>query len=153
MERIAVFAGSFDPVTKGHEAIVKRALNVFDKVIVAIGVNPAKKYMFDLEQRLVWLEATFSGESRIETTSYQGLTVEFCKSKGAQYILRGLRNGIDFEYEKTIAQMNQAVEGSVETVFLLTDPEFAAINSTVIRELIRYGEDVSQFLPENVRIS
>ncbi len=152
MERIAVFPGSFDPITKGHEAIVRRAIPLFDRIIVAIGINAGKKYMHDPNQRKAWLEATFADATSVKVAIYEGLTVNFCEEHRARFIIRGLRNGTDFEYEKTIAQMNQAIRPGIETVFFFTDPAFAAINSSVVRELISYGENVEAFVPEKVKI-
>lgn len=152
MKKIAVFPGSFDPVTKGHVAIVKRALPMFDKIIVAVGVNTSKNRMFDLEQRLEWLKAAFEGHETIEIEKFEGLTVDFCKQHHANFILRGLRNTIDFEYEKSIAQMNKGLNSELETVFLYTDPEYSAISSTIIREIIKSKGDASQFLPDQVKI-
>ena len=152
MERIAVFPGSFDPITLGHLDLVQRAIPLFDEISVAIGVNPAKKYLFTLEQRLEFLEQTFAGMKTVRVVHYEGLTIDYCKKTGANYILRGLRNGTDFDYECSIAQMNKAVNEEVESIFLMTSPKFMAINSSIVRELIRHGEDVSQFLPAAVKI-
>ncbi|MGD1846146.1 MAG: pantetheine-phosphate adenylyltransferase [Salibacteraceae bacterium] len=151
MERIAVFPGSFDPITKGHEAVVKRAIPLFDKVVVAIGVNSTKSGFFPLEQRLTFLKQTFEGLPTVEVTQYSGLTINYCKGIGAQFLLRGLRNTADFNYEFTIASMNRQV-GAVETVFLMTDPEFLAINSTVVRDIIRNGGDATPFLPNALQL-
>ena len=153
MSRIAVFPGSFDPITKGHADIVARAAGLFDHVVVAIGVNANKKYMFDLEQRLAWLNQTFEQYDNVSSASYEGLTVDFCKERGAKFILRGLRNGTDFDYECTIAQMNKSVSPDIESIFLMTSPEYMAINSSILRDLLRHGEDVSAFLPESINIS
>ncbi len=152
MKRIAVFPGSFDPITLGHTSIIQRALPLFDEIIVAIGTNSQKKYMFDLKQREEWIKNTFNNEQKVTIDNYQGLTVEYCERRGAKYILRGLRNQQDFEFERSIAQMNQKLNTKIETVFLLTDPELSAINSTIVRDIIRNGGEVSQFLPPNVRI-
>lgn len=152
MERIAVFPGSFDPITKGHESIIKRALPMFDKIIVAQGVNSTKNYLFPLEQRLEWLKTIFKGESKIEVDQYQKLTVEYCKEKGANFILRGLRNSLDFNYEKNIAHMNQAMRNEIETVFLLTTPALAAINASIVREIYKNGGDINPFIPDAIHI-
>ena len=148
MKKIAVFPGSFDPITIGHEDLIRRALPLFDKIIVSIGVNFSKKSMFSLKKRTEWLGKVFAGEKKVKITHYKGLTVDFCKKEGAHYILRGLRTSADFEFERIIAQMNKAMAPEIETVFMLSAPEFSAINSTVVREIIRYGGDVSPFIPK-----
>jgi pantetheine-phosphate adenylyltransferase len=152
MNRIAVFPGSFDPVTKGHEEIVRRSLPLFDTIIVAIGRNTSKSSMFTLEQRKQWLLDTFHDEPRIRVIELEGLTVDFCREHQAQFILRGVRNGGDFEYERSIAQMNKAMYPAIETVLLFSDPSMAAINSTIVREIIKNKADVSQFLPTRVDV-
>lgn len=152
MKKIAVFPGSFDPITLGHTSIIQRALPLFDEIIVAIGSNSQKKYMFDLKQRENWINRTFSKEKKISVKIYQGLTVEFCEKEGAKYILRGLRNQQDFEFERSIAQMNRKLNDEIETVFLFTEPEYAAINSTIVRDIIKNGGDANQFLPQSVKI-
>lgn len=148
--KIAVFPGSFDPFTKGHEAIVRRVLGLFDKVIVAIGVNSEKKGYFSVEQRLHWIKEIFSNESKVEVASYTGLTYKFCEENNALFILRGLRNGTDFAFEKNIAQVNKEMHGGLETLFLLTDPEYSHVTSTIVREILKYGGDASKFLPEAI---
>lgn len=150
MTRIALFAGSFDPITIGHADVVQRSTKLFDKVIVAIGVNSTKKYLFPLEQRLDWLRKTFTGLP-VEVSSFEGLTVEYCKKVGATHLLRGLRQAGDFEYEKTIAQLNMAIAG-IETIFMVSRPEFSHISSTIVREIVTNGGDVSAFVPAAVRI-
>lgn len=145
--RIAVFPGSFDPITKGHEDIVRRALPLFDKIIVAIGINSSKKYFFDLERRLDFLRLTFADEPKIEIASYEMLTAQFCHERGAKFLLRGVRNATDFEYENTIAQLNRIVGKGLETVFLMTAAEYSFISSTIVREIIRGGESADAFLP------
>jgi pantetheine-phosphate adenylyltransferase len=152
MNRIAVFPGSFDPVTKGHEEIVRRALPLFDTIIVALGRNTSKSSMFTLEQRKQWLINTFQDDSRIQVKELEGLTVDFCRDNGAQFILRGIRNSADFEYERSIAQMNKAMHPGIETVLLFSNPDMAAVNSTIIREIIKNKGDVSQFLPTRVNV-
>lgn len=152
MKRIAVFPGSFDPITRGHENIVRRSVHLFDEIVVAIGSNSSKTSMYSLDQRTVWLEQVFADLPTVRVTHYDGLTIDFCKEIGARFLLRGVRNGGDFEYERTIAQMTHAMEPTLETVILFTDPEFAAINSTVVREIIRNDGDVSQFVPYVVAI-
>lgn len=147
-QRIAVFPGSFDPFTKGHLAVVKKSLPLFDKVFIAIGNNSAKKNFFSLEERINQITAVFKTESKVDVLSFEGLTVEFCKSVNANFIVRGLRDGKDFEYEKSIAIMNNKIAPEVETVFFMTDAEYSAINSVIIRDILRNGGDASQFLPE-----
>jgi len=151
-KRIAVFPGSFDPVTKGHENIVRRALPLFDKIIVAIGINTSKQSLFSVEVRENWLRTVFSNDEKVEVVSYSGLTSDFCARHQARFMLRGVRNGGDFEYERTIAQMTTAMAPELETVILFTDPEFAAINSTVVREIIRNKGKVSAFVPEGIDV-
>jgi pantetheine-phosphate adenylyltransferase len=152
MKKIAVFPGSFDPVTRGHENIVRRASGMFDEIIVAIGVNTTKAAMFDLDKRKIWLDATFGDLSNVRTEMFEGLTVDFCKKNQAKYLLRGLRNGGDFEYERTIAHMNRALWPELETILVFTDPEYASVHSTVIREIIKNKGDVSQFVPSKVNV-
>jgi pantetheine-phosphate adenylyltransferase len=151
MSKTAIFPGSFDPITTGHESIIRRALPLFDKVIVAIGVNSAKSGFFPAEKRKQWIEKVFSGEKKIEVRTYQGLTVDLCKQEKAGYILRGLRTSADFEFERVIAQMNRAMDSKIETVFILSTPDLSAVNSTVIRDIIRNGGDAAQFVPAAIR--
>lgn len=152
MERIAIFPGSFDPITKGHENIVKRAARIFDKVVVAVGVNTTKQYLFSLEQRISWIEHTFQAVENVSVSAYEGLTVDYCHSIGARYMIRGLRSSVDYEYERAIAQMSAELDNEIETVVLFTAPELAAINSTVVREIIRNKGDVSAFIPTNIDV-
>ena len=146
----AVFPGSFDPITVGHVSLVKRALPLFDKIIVAVGVNSQKQYLFDLEKRLDWLKDVFQDEPKVEIAQFEGLTAHFCTKIGAKYLLRGLRNASDFDYEKTISQLNHIVGNDLETVFLISLPEFSHISSTIVRELIKGHGDVAQFVPKVV---
>lgn len=150
MEKIAVFPGSFDPITKGHESIIRRALPLFDQIIVAIGENTEKKNMFPLERRLEWIRGVFSGEQKIRVVSYSGLTVEFCSKVKAGFILRGLRTSADFEFERSIGQINRKLYPEIETVFFLTTPEHTALNSSIVRDILRHGGDASQFVPDSV---
>lgn len=150
MERIAVFPGSFDPFTIGHESIVRRAIPLFDRIIVAIGENSSKSSFFPIEKRMQWIEEVFQDDETVSVSTYQGLTVEYCKNVGARYLLRGLRTSADFEYERMIAQVNRAMVSEIESIFLLTEPEYSAINSTIVREIIRAGGDASQFLPSSL---
>ncbi len=152
MKKIAVFPGSFDPITTGHEDLVKRAIPLFDKIIVAVGVNSQKKYLFDLEQRLQWLEEVFKDYPTVEVAHFEGLTANFCKTLDSNYLLRGLRNASDFDYEKTISQLNNIVGDGIETIFLISKPEFSHISSTIVREIIKGKGDVSTFVPKAVVI-
>jgi len=149
-QRIAVFPGSFDPITIGHVNIVERALPLFDKVVVAMGVNTTKKYMFPVEQRLAWLKATFASQPTVEVIGFEGLTADLCKRLGATYVIRGLRNSTDHGNERSIALMNMVI-GNVDTLFLPSRPEHAHISSTIVRELIANKADVSAFVPGAVR--
>lgn len=154
MQRIAVFPGSFDPITLGHYDIIHRALPLFDKIIVAIGQNALKSYMFTLEQRKKFLEDTFAGQDQIEIDVYEGLTVDYVFQKKAQFILRGLRNPADFEFEKAIAHTNRAMtHKEIETVFLLTSSGKSYISSSIVRDVIRNNGDYTLFVPDAVRIS
>ena len=148
----AIFPGSFDPITLGHISVIQRALPLFDQIIVAIGNNSQKNYMFDLKQREDWIKGAFVNEPKILVDIYQGLTVNYCESKEAKFILRGLRNQQDFEFERNISQMNKKLNDEIETVFLFTDLEYAAINSSIVRDIIRNGGDANQFLPENINL-
>lgn len=148
--KIAVFPGSFDPITLGHVDIVERALPLFDKIVVALGRNATKNYMFPEAQRLAWLEETFKGEPKISIAQYTGLTTKYCSELGAQFILRGLRNPADFEFEKAIAQTNRKLKGDLETVFLLTSSGLSAISSSIVRDVIRNNGDYQQFVPKAV---
>jgi pantetheine-phosphate adenylyltransferase len=152
MKKIALFPGSFDPFTIGHESIVRRALNLFDEIIIAVGYNTTKEGYFPLQDRLQWISKVFEGESRIRVDKFESLTVDFCVAAGANYILRGLRTSSDFEYERAIAQMNRAMHPEIESVFLLTLPEHTHVTSTIVREVIRYGGDASLFLPDKIRL-
>ncbi len=152
MERVAIFPGSFDPITKGHESIIKRAIPLFDKIVIAIGVNSSKKYLFDLAQREAWLKEIFKDYPSISVATYHILTVEYCKSIGAQFIIRGLRNSVDFNYEKSIAQMNWAIDSSIETIFYLTTPDLSAINATIVRDIYVNGGDIQPFIPQAITI-
>lgn len=150
MKNTAVFPGSFDPITKGHESIVRRAIGLFDEIVIAIGINSTKDYYFPIEKRIEWLKKVFANETKVRIEKYEGLTIDFCKKIDAQYILRGLRTSADFEFERGIAQMNKAMMPNIETVFFLTTPELSAINSTIVREILKNGGDISQFVPKEV---
>lgn len=146
--KIAVFPGSFDPITLGHVDLVQRALPLFDKVIVAIGVNNQKKALFTLEKRLSWLKDVFKDEPKVEIGHFEGLTVNYCKEKNARFLMRGLRSSSDFDYEKIISQLNFILGDSVETIFLISNPEFSYVSSTIVREIITGKGDVSKFVPK-----
>lgn len=148
MKRIGVFPGSFDPFTKGHEDIVRRFIPLFDEVIVAVGVNTSKKYMFSQESRTSHIEHLFSGEPTVTVVAFEGLTVDLCKEKEAQYLLRGIRNAVDADYERSIAQMNFELSG-IETLFLMSDPSLAAINSSIIREIKKNNGDIAAFVTKD----
>ena len=146
--KIAVFPGSFDPITSGHVDLVKRAIPLFDKIIIAVGVNTQKKYLFSLETRLEWLNLVFKKDDNVFVDHYEGLTANFCKKVGSNYLLRGLRNASDFDYEKTISQLNSVVGDGLETVFLISAPEYSHISSTIVREIIKGKGDVTPFVPK-----
>ncbi|MBN1107923.1 MAG: pantetheine-phosphate adenylyltransferase [Bacteroidales bacterium] len=146
----AVFPGSFDPFTTGHEGIVRRGLSLFDEIIIAVGANALKKSYYSLETRKKMIASAFVDEPRIKVCHYEGLTVDFCIRHEAKYILRGLRTSADFEFERAIAQVNKALAFEVESVFLLTVPEHSMINSTIVRDIIRSGGDASNFVPKAI---
>ena len=151
-KKIAVFPGSFDPFTLGHHSVVTRALPLFDKVVIGIGRNTLKNGFFSIDERIELVEGIYRDEPKIEVTAYDGLTVDFCRSIGADFMLRGIRTVADFEYECAISQMNHMMHPDVETVFLLTTPELTPVNSTIVRDILNYGGDVSRFVPENMDI-
>jgi pantetheine-phosphate adenylyltransferase len=153
MKKIAVFPGSFDPFTIGHEGIVRRALCLFDEIIIAVGANALKKSYYSLEVRKEMIALVFREEPRIRVDHYEGLTVDYCRKKGAGYLLRGLRTSADFEFERAIAQVNKSLASDVESVFLLTVPEHTSINSTIVRDIIRSGGDASKFVPSVINLS
>jgi pantetheine-phosphate adenylyltransferase len=152
MKKIAVFPGSFDPFTVGHEAIVKKSLNLFDEIIIAIGANALKKNYYSLETRKKMIRKVFEKEPRVTVEHYEGLTVDFCKKRNISYLLRGLRTSADFEFERAIGQVNKVLAPDVESVFLLTAPEHSHVNSSIIRDIIRSGGDASMFLPKAIKI-
>ena len=148
--RICLFPGTFDPVTLGHTDIIDRALPLFDKLIIGIGRNVHKEPMFSEQLRLQWLREIYKNNPRVEALAYDGLTVECCKKAGANFILRGIRYVNDFEYEKAIADMNRSLDHNIETIFLTCLPQFTSVASTLVRDVIRNGGDVNQFLPKEV---
>ncbi|HRG18737.1 MAG TPA: pantetheine-phosphate adenylyltransferase [Flavobacterium lutivivi] len=149
MNRKAIFPGSFDPITLGHYDIIKRGVSLFDEVIVAIGINADKKYMFSLEQRKKFIEEAFKDEPKVKVITYQGLTIDLCKKENADFILRGLRNPADFEFEKAIAHTNRKLS-KIETVFLLTASKTSYISSSIVRDVLRNGGDISKLVPDSV---
>lgn len=151
MSRIALFPGSFDPITLGHVDIIERAVPLFDEIKIAVGTNSAKNYLFPLQQRVEWIEQTFAREPKISVITYEGLTVDFAREQGVQFLLRGLRNPADFEFEKAIAQANREMVPDLETVFLLTSARYAYISSSIVREVYNHGGDFQKFVPSTVQ--
>lgn len=153
MERICLFPGTFDPVTLGHVDIINRALPLFDKIYVGIGINSSKSPMFSAEQRMHWFSEIYKDEPRVQSVVYDGLTVNYCRIIHAGFILRGIRYVSDFEYEKTIADANRTMDKNIETIFLTGEPKYTSVASTIVRDIIRNGGDASPFLPEAVNIT
>ena len=147
----ALFPGSFDPITNGHYDIIKRGIKLFDEVVVAIGINSEKNYMFSLEERKAFINEAFANEPKVKVTTYKGLTIDFCKTIDAQFILRGLRNPADFEFEKAIAHTNRKLS-KIETVFLLTAAKTSYISSSIVRDVIRNNGDYTKLVPDSVRV-
>ncbi len=145
---VAVFPGSFDPITLGHIDLVRRAVPLFSRIIVAVGVNNQKSTLFPLERRLSWLREVFKDDKKVEVAYFEGLTVRFCEERNAHYLIRGLRNASDFDYEKTISQLNTIIGKDIETIFLISQPEFSHISSTIVREIIKGKGNVSPFVPD-----
>ena len=150
MTKIAIFPGSFSPFTVGHQSVVDRTLPLFDKIIISIGINSEKNQYFSIEERLQWIKDVYGNNPKIEIKFYEGLTVDFCKKENANYILRGLRDSHDFKFEKGIAQMNKDLNKEVETIFIITPPEISHISSSIVRDIIKNGGEVSQFLPKEI---
>ncbi|MBK8685200.1 MAG: pantetheine-phosphate adenylyltransferase [Bacteroidetes bacterium] len=150
--RIAVFPGTFDPITRGHEDIIRRAAPLFDQLIVGIGVNSSKQPMFELAQRIQWIKDVFQDEIRVKVDSYEGLTVEYCKKVQANYIIRGVRSVGDFEYERAIADMNHMLSAHIETIFFACAPQYSSYSSTIVRDVIRNKGDYSKFIPQSILI-
>ncbi|MDP2176774.1 MAG: pantetheine-phosphate adenylyltransferase [Bacteroidota bacterium] len=151
--KIALFPGSFDPITKGHFDIITKGLRIFDKIVVAIGHNTNKKSLFSVEERKKWIEDLFINEPRVEIVAYTGLTIEFCKKVNANFILRGLRTSVDFDYEQSIAYANKELVSTIETVFLLSSPAYFNISSTIVRDIIVNGGEYQKFVPDTVVIN
>ncbi len=149
----AVFPGSFDPFTIGHYDIIQRAMPLFDEIVIAVGVNSQKKTLFDLDQRLQWLNKVFESNSKVRVDHFEGLTAHYCNKIDARYLIRGLRNASDFDYEKTISQLNSIVGKELETVFLIALPQYSHISSTIVREIIKGGGDASPFLPDTIQVN
>ena len=150
MQRICLFPWTFDPVTLGHVDIIDRSLPLFDKLVVGIGLNASKSLMFSAEQRLKWIKEIYKDQPKVEGAIYEGLTVNFCKTIGAKFIIRGIRYVSDFEYEKTIADANRTLDKTIETIFLTGEPKYTSVASTIVRDIIRNGGDASHFLPAAV---
>ena len=150
-KRIALFPGTFDPFTIGHESLVRRGLQLMDEIVIAIGINESKKSYFTLEERLAMIRDLYRKEPRIRVESYSSLTIDFARETGARFILRGIRSVFDFEYEKTIADMNRTISG-IETFLLFTEPALTHVSSTQVRELLRYGHEVSLFIPRGMKL-
>ena len=151
MQRICLFPGTFDPITLGHVDVIHRAVALFDKLVIGVGINSSKQPMFTVEQRTGWIQEIFKNDPRIEVTGYEGLTVDYCRKIDARFILRGIRYISDFEYEKAIADMNRMLVPDIETIFLTCSPLYSTISSTLVRDVIRNGGNASMFMPEEVK--
>lgn len=152
MQRICLFPGTFDPITMGHVDVIERAVSLFDKLVIGVGINASKQPMFTVEQRAGWISEIFKNDNRIEVTGYEGLTVDYCRKIGANYILRGIRYISDFEYEKAIADMNRMLAPGIETIFLTCSPQYSTISSTLVRDVIRNGGNAAMFVPREVKL-
>ncbi|MDU1903221.1 MAG: pantetheine-phosphate adenylyltransferase [Dysgonomonas sp.] len=152
MKKKAIFPGTFDPFTIGHDSLVRRGLTIVDEIVISIGVNESKKTYFPLEKRIAMIKQLYRDEPRVSIASYDCLTVDFANQVGAEFIIRGIRSVNDFEYEKTIADMNRKISG-IETFVLFTEPEYTHISSTIVRELLRYGHDIKDFVPKDIDIN
>ena len=152
MSKIAIFPGSFSPFTVGHQSIVERALPLFDKIIISIGINTEKPQYFSLDDRIRWIKDVYNNNPKIDVKQYEGLTVDFCKKEAANFILRGLRDSHDFKFEKNIAQMNNGLNPDIDTIFIITPPELSHISSSLIRDIIKNGGDVNKFIPKEINI-
>lgn len=149
-KKVAVFPGSFDPITLGHESIINRCLPLFDEIIIGIGYNSNKNYYFSEDRREHFIRKTFENQAKVRVERYTGLTVDFCKAIGANYILRGLRTSADYEFERAIAQMNRSLNPEVDTIFVVADPSLSHISSTIVRDILLYQGDISKFVPSAV---
>ena len=147
----AIFPGSFDPITLGHVSVIKRGLPLFDELIIAIGINSGKKSMFTLEQRKKWIKEIFADEPKIKVETYEGLTVDYCRKKDAKFILRGLRTAADFEFERGIGQVNRSLAPEIETVFILTEARYTPVSSSIVRDIIKHGGDITGLVPDVVK--
>ncbi len=152
MTRIAVFPGSFSPFTIGHQSIIDRALSLFDKIIIGIGINSEKNQYFSIEERMQWIKDVYTNNPKVIVKFYEGLTVDFCKKENAEFIIRGIRDSRDFKFEKNIAQTNHDLDSNIETIFLITPPEISHISSTIIRDIIKNGGNVSKFIPKQINL-
>ena len=153
MEKIAIFPGSFDPFTLGHQSVVEDGLKLFERIVVGVGVNPSKSGLLAPSRRLQLIADLYRGEPRVEVKEYDGLTVDFARRVGATYILRGLRNGVDFEFERNMMQINRMLYPDLMTVVLFTPPEYVAVSSSFVREIHQFGGDASQFMPDGVDLN
>ena len=152
MTKIAVFPGSFSPFTIGHQSIIARALPLFDKIIVAVGINSEKNPFFSIKERIQWIKDIYGDNIKIEARTYEGLTVDFCKKEGANFIVRGLRDSHDFKFEKDMAQTNKELNPEIETIFIITDSSISHVSSTIIRDIIKNGGDANKFLPKEINL-
>ncbi|HIG32260.1 MAG TPA: pantetheine-phosphate adenylyltransferase [Flavobacteriales bacterium] len=152
MSKIAIFPGSFSPFTIGHQSIVDRALPLFDKIVISIGINSEKPQYFSIDKRMQWIKDVYNNNPKIDVKQYKGLTVDFCKKENANYILRGLRDSHDFKFEKNIAHMNKELNPNIETIFIITPPKISHISSSIIRDIIKNGGDVSKFIPKEINL-
>ena len=152
MSKIAIFPGSFSPFTIGHQSVINRALPLFDKIVISIGINAEKPQYFSVEERVQWIKNVYNNNPKIDVKQYKGLTVDFCKKENANYILRGLRDSHDFKFEKNIAHMNKELNSNIETIFIITPPKISHISSSIIRDIIKNGGDVSKFIPKEINI-
>ena len=152
MSKIAIFPGSFSPFTIGHQSIVDRALPLFDKIVISIGINSEKPQYFSIDKRMQWIKDVYNNNPKIDVKQYKGLTVDFCKKENANYILRGLRDSHDFKFEKNIAHMNKELNPNIETIFIITPLEISHISSSIIRDIIKNGGDVSKFIPKEINL-
>ena len=152
MSKIAIFPGSFSPFTIGHQSIVDRALPLFDKIVISIGINSEKPQYFSIDKRMQWIKDVYNNNPKITVKQYKGLTVDFCKKENANYILRGLRDSHDFKFEKNIAHMNKELNPNIETIFIITPPKISHISSSIIRDIIKNGGDISKFIPKEINL-